>query len=585
MVFRIPLRAAVAAAAMLASPILVSSLGTLRAQQSTPARPAAGTPRALSLDDAMRLAERESESLQIARAGVERANGQQMQARSQYLPQISGSAQYTRTLRSQFSALQQAVTAPGPEVPGAPPPDTTRYFQPCTRYLAPEGSSEADRLTGVETFSRCSTTGGIDFSKVGFGSQNQYQLGLTGSLNLFTGGRLSAQNAAATAGRRSADIEVAAQRAQLRLDVAQAYYDAALADRLVGIADSSLVQTEEALRQTSLARQVGNQSEFELLRARVTRDNQVPAALQAKTTRELSYLRLKQLLNLPYSDSLTLTDGINDEMDTPGLANTAANTNTAANAAAMVVALTDSLVQQADTSADARSTVRQLTEAVNVERAQRRITRSEYLPNVSLSSSYAHVAFPSQTIPAWSSWVNNWSVTLGATMPIFTGGRIRGENKVAGANVTEARARLQQTREFAALDARQSVAQLEQAAATLAASSGTAQQATRAYTIAEVRYREGLSTQLELTESRVLLQQARANRAQAARDFQVARLRLTLLKDLPLGSGGPTTGGSNVGGSTNTPAGASGAGGTQQRQQPQQQPRAGQSASVSAPGQ
>ena len=47
---------------------------------------------------------------------------------------------------------------------------------------------------------------------------------------------------------------------------------------------------------------------------------------------------------------------------------------------------------------------------------------------------------------------------------------------------------------------------------------------------------EGLSTQLELTESRVLLQQARANRAQAARDFQVARLRLTLLKDLPLGS-------------------------------------------------
>jgi len=53
-----------------------------------------------------------------------------------------------------------------------------------------------------------------------------------------------------------------------QLDVASAYYDAALADRLVDIADSSLVQTGEALRQTTLARQVGNQSEFDLLRAR-----------------------------------------------------------------------------------------------------------------------------------------------------------------------------------------------------------------------------------------------------------------------------------------------------------------------------
>jgi len=99
-----------------------------------------------------------------------------------------------------------------------------------------------------------------------------------------------------------------------------------------------------------------------------------------------------------------------------------------------------------------------------------------------------------------------------------------------------------------------------------------------------VRFREGLSTQLELTESRLLLQQARANRAQAARDFQVARLRLTLLKDLPLGAGGASGTGSSVGGSGTVPA-AGGAGIRQQQQQQPQQPRAGQAASVSAPGQ
>jgi outer membrane protein len=586
MVSSIP-RCIIVAAVSILTPMATAS-HALAAQQPTPPRTAgagtAVTPRALSLDEALRIAERESETIQIARAGADRARGQQLQARSQYLPQLSGSLQYTRTLKSQFSVLQSSQPEPGPNVPPAPPSDTVTYFQPCTRYLAAPGATEAERLAGLETFSRCSSGGGIDFTRVGFGAKNQYQLGLTGSMNLYAGGRITAQNAAAAAGRRAASIELTAQRAQLQLDVAQAYYDAALADRLVAIADSSLVQTEEALRQTSLARQVGNQSEFELLRARVTRDNQIPVVLQARTTREVSYLRLKQLLNLPYGDSLVLTDGIGDTEPT-GQVRMAANATSASAAAAAVVALTDSLVQRSDTSAEARATVRQLAETVNSQEAQRRIARAEYLPSLTLSSSYGRVAFPNAGIPDWNSFVNNWTVTVGASVPIFTGGRLRGENVVAAANVTEAKARLQQTRELAALDARQAVAQLEQAAATLAASGGTAEQATRAYSIAEVRFREGLSTQLELTESRVLLQQARANRAQAARDFQVARLRLALIKDLPLGSSG--AGGGAPGAGATTPSLPGAAGGVQQQQpQQQQQPRAGQSAaSVSAPGQ
>ena len=576
---------ALVAAAAVFTPIL--RVRALAAQQPTPARNTrtnVATPRSLSLDEALRIAERESESIRIARAGVDRARGTQQQARSQYLPQLNGSLQYTRTLKSQFEVLQNSAPEPGPDVPPIPSRDTTTFFQPCTRYLAAAGAGQVERVAGLEAFAQCSSGGGIDFTKVGFGAPNQYQLGLTGSWNLFTGGRVTAQNAAAAAGRRSAGIEVAAQRAQLQLDVAQAYYDAALADRLVDIADSSLVQTEEALRQTTLARQVGNQSEFDLLRARVTRDNQLPPLLQAKTSRNLTYLRLKQLLNLPYSDSLVLTDGIVDVEEAANV-RVSASTGNRADLAAMVFALTDSIVQQVDTNSEERATVRQLGESVNAQEAQRRVAKAEYLPDLTLSTSYGRVAFPTGGAPTWNQFVNNWTVTVGASMPLFTGGRIRGENTVAKANVAEAKARLQQTRELASLDARQAVAQLEQAVATLAASGGTADQATRAYNIAEVRFREGLSTQLELTESRLLLQQARANRAQAARDFQVARLRLTLLKDLPLGAGGASGTGPSVGGSTVPAAGGAGTLQQQQQRQQPQQPRAGQAASVSAPGQ
>jgi len=105
---------------------------------------------------------------------------------------------------------------------------------------------------------------------------------------------------------------------------------------------------------------------------------------------------------------------------------------------------------------------------------------------------------------------------------------------MARADLDEARFRLAQTRELAALDARSADASLAAARASWEASAGTVEQAQRAYSIAEIRYREGISTQTELSESRIQLEQALANRAQSARDLQVARVRVTLISDLPL---------------------------------------------------
>jgi outer membrane protein TolC len=119
-------------------------------------------------------------------------------------------------------------------------------------------------------------------------------------------------------------------------------------------------------------------------------------------------------------------------------------------------------------------------------------------------------------------------------VPLFTGGRVKGDVAVAEAGLEQARLRLQQTRELARLDARNAQLQLEAAVAAWEASAGTEEQADRAYVIAEVRYREGISTQTELNDLRIQLAQAQATRAQAARDLQVARMRLALLPSLPL---------------------------------------------------
>src|SRR5262245_59605728 len=134
--------------------IVLVTLPTSRlvAQQPAAARPAAtpSTARALSLDEALRLAERESETIPIARAGVDRSRGQLMQARSQYFPQVNGALNYTRTLKSQFEILQESQDEPGPNVPPAPSGDTVTYFQPCTRYLAGSAATQAERVAALE---------------------------------------------------------------------------------------------------------------------------------------------------------------------------------------------------------------------------------------------------------------------------------------------------------------------------------------------------------------------------------------------------------------------------------------------------
>jgi outer membrane protein len=526
------------------------------------ARPAPTAVRALSLDEAIRLAESQSEALTIARAGVVRARGQHLQARSEQLPQLSAVGSYARTLKSQF----EAFAAPSePSGPPAPPPV-------CAPEIPPD-ATDAERAAALAQAISCSSGEGIDFSSVGFGARNQWTFGLSFSQNVFAGGRVINGIRAASAGRRAADIEVTAQRAQLALDVAEAYFDAALTDRLVALADSTLVQTEEVLRVTRVARQVGNQSEFDLLRAQVTRDNARPAAIQARSNRSVAYFRLKQLLNLPLDSDLQLTTPIDEPLASP--------------VAVLPVGLGTARSEVvADTNPDSRSVVRQAAENVRAQDALYRVARSERFPTIAVTSNYQRLYFPVSGFPDLSNALQNWTVGGSISFNLFSGGRIRGGELIARANADEARAQLQQVRELAALDARVALNQLAEAEATWSASQGTVEQASRAYRIDQIRYREGISTQTDLSQSRILLEQATANRALASRDLAVARMRLALIRDLPLQVGRTTQSGARAGAAA---AGAatgvpSAPGGAPRQQQPRTQPQAAATAAAGSIG-
>ena len=463
----------------------------------------AQTRQVVTLEDALRLAGATSENVAIAEAAVARATGDRLRARSLTRPQLAGSASYDRALASEFSGLFESA---GP---------------PCPPLEIDASRPLADRVAEIERALDCGAVGGFSFGGSGdddggglpFGRKNTWRANLTFTQGLYSGGRVGAARALANAAFSGAEAGLGAAKAQLALDVTRAYYDAALADRMVTIAEASHTQANALYEQARSMFAAGSRPEFELLRAQVARDNQQPAVIRARSQRDIAYLRLKQLLDLPANADLQLEAGLSEAALPPPAPFAEA---LAAAAAAEI----------------ARAAVRQAEAAVAASEASVLLARAQRRPIVSVVSNLGEVAYPGGLFP--TDWRTNWTVGATMSVPIMTGGRLKADEVVAQADLAAARARLQQTKELSALDSETARQELVAAEAAWTASAGTVTQARRAYEIAELRYREGLSTQRELADSRLALESAEANRAQAARDVQVARARIALLPNLPL---------------------------------------------------
>lgn len=430
----------------------------------------------LTLAEAWARAESKSDQLIIARAREDQARGSALESGSLRRPRLAAYSSYDRTLRSEFE--------------------------------------------GVAGFSPdSSATSNEDSAEIPFGSAHTYRAGLTASYTVFSGGRSLAQTRAAVSSRRAAELGSVSARAQVRLEVTEAYYDAMLADHLYGIAEWTLEQAESTYRRMTLVAGVGRAPEFDVVRAKASRDRERPVVIRREAERDIAMLRLRQLLHVPAATELTLpTDIVSSQAQLAATVSTAtlATINRPAH----------------------RLAVREAAESV--ARGEQLVLASEAgrFPAVSLTSTYERVAYPLRGNPTWKDSRANWTVGARVDFPVLTGGRQRGSDAVARAELDAARARLRQTEQLAELDTRTSMARLAAAEAAFDASAASVDEATRAYSIAMLRFREGVSIQLELSDARLLLEQARADQARAARDVSVERVRASLLTDLPLGVAG-----------------------------------------------
>lgn len=467
------LRAAAVAAALTLAPPLAGA--------QTPARTDST---AITLQAALDRSTGQSQEVRLARSQVDYARQQVRAARSAALPQLDGTLAYTRTFASPFSGG------------GFTLPDSMR-FEP-----DPDAPIE-ERIRYLEDNTPKAAFGALGalFGNLPFGRPNTYVAQLSGSQTLWAGGRVGAALRIAEEFQRAAELQLAEEVAEIELQTRTAYYNALLAREMEHIAAAALAQAEAFLRDEQLRQRAGTSSDLDVLRAEVAAENLRPQLIAARNAAEVATLNLKRLIDIPLTQPVALTTPLvvpsERELAMPEI---------------------DAAVLLAQ-----RAALRAQERQVAIREQQVRIAKGSMLPSVGLTVNYGKQLQPAEVFGFQNEdWRTDFSATIGVQVPIFSGFRRQAEVQQARIQLDQERLRLIQLRENLQLQYEQAIGEKQRAAAELAARQRTVEQAQRVYDLTVLRYQQGLATQLEVTDARLALLQARTNLAQAISAFYLA---------------------------------------------------------------
>jgi len=357
----------------------------------------------------------------------------------------------------------------------------------------------------IQFFPEDDTTGDGGLGDLPFGRPNTYLTSLQLTQLLWAGGSVGAGRRAATLFRSASQHQLEETESDIVFLVRTAYLNAVAARRLNEIAVQSQQVALGHLRQVESFRQAGTASEFDLLRARVDYENRNPAVVQTDNAAQLAVLELKRLVNVPAEQPLELTTQGGIEMVQVD--------------ASMLAALVVD-----------RPVLRAAQENVGIREAAVTVYRAQRWPSLSLLGNLGFQAFPNRvTPPGFGEWRKDWYVALGVSWNVFNGFRTKGQITEAQAQLRQARVEEAQLKEALEIQLEAGLADYRMALAQLDARQETVTLAERAHELAESRFANGLSTQLEVSDAALLLDEARVNQVQAMYDYVKALAQLERL--------------------------------------------------------
>jgi len=349
----------------------------------------------------------------------------------------------------------------------------------------------------------------IEF-KTGF--KNSYGANLSIRQSIWSGGRVFTAMSIAKDYRKFSE-DVANQMASTVLYQADVhFYMVALQRSRVDVLAKSLEAATHNLTVVEKQFSQGQVSEFEVLRARVEKSNLEPQLLQAESNLRLATKRLKSFLGLELGGGINLLEEeVNTTLD----------------------AALPSLPGLTQTALEHRPEMRQAEYTRDMRRKAIRIARAGYFPSLSAIANYNWQA-QSDRMTLDENISRSWTAGLRLTIPIFQGGRVRGEVTQAVAKHRQAILDLQQQRDNIRLEVEESYDRLLQARNALDIQKNTIAQAEEGLRIANLRYESGVGILLEVLSAQAALTQAREILAEATFAYRIAQAGLRMATTIDL---------------------------------------------------
>lgn len=338
------------------------------------------------------------------------------------------------------------------------------------------------------------------------GSNDSYSAGVSSSIDLFTGGRRTAELARSRAQTDAAVAALVEQRHAITRDAKAAYFDVLRGADLIRSAEARLTRAAQVLEAAERRAQVGSGTRSDVLRARLETTNSRQALLQATNQKRNAMYSLGRMVGI---------DGPVDARDPQPLD---------------VVALPLDREELLDLMLAQAPSVATAVAAERAAAAGTRAARSQYLPTLSGTGRYSW--FNEEA--SFNDIQGSWSMGLSVSFPVFN--RFQREESVERANVQASIARIQldDARRAARAGLERVLGSLETAAQQIVLAEEALEVAEEDMRVQEERYRLGVSTILDQVTSQENVVRAETDLIAARYDYQLARADLEALIGLEL---------------------------------------------------
>lgn len=323
-------------------------------------------------------------------------------------------------------------------------------------------------------------------------------LQLNYDIDLF--GRRRANIRAAEEQLRFRELDVERQAEELRLDTAEAYYNLQNADGQVAIRQASVRNAQQSLRDAEALERAGVGTRFAVLQAQANLANEVQQLSGARRDQRVAQRRLAEILNISQTANLTAADPVEQ-------------------AGSWRLSLEESIVQAFRN----RPELEQQLVQRDISKQQRRSIQAGRLPQLSVGGSYNVLGQdPDNPDPyAARGWADGYSIRASLTWSIFDGGAANARVRQRDADIAIAETRFDQLRNQVRREVEQAYFGLDSSFENIETSEAGVLQSREALRLARLRFQAGVGTQTDVIQAETDLTRAERNRLSAIITFNL----------------------------------------------------------------